>query len=70
MASTVASDLLKTLKSTFGIKLATITAAGLTAARTYTLPDRSITVAGTDEVATAGQSIGKINAIYMGMAMP
>ena len=45
MASFVLSDLLKTLKSTFGINKATLDAGGLTAARTFTLPDQSLTVA-------------------------
>ena len=44
MASLVLSDLLKTLKSTFGINKATFDAGGLTAARTFTLPDAAGTV--------------------------
>lgn len=50
MAAHVASDLLKTLKNTFGIKLATLSAAGLTAARTHTLQDRTGTFGHLDQV--------------------
>lgn len=48
MASLILSDLVKTLKSTFGINRATVDASGLTAARTITLPDASMIVAGKD----------------------
>lgn len=46
MASLILSDLLATLKSTFRINRATVSASGLSAARTITLPDASFTVAG------------------------
>lgn len=46
MSDTVLSRLLGTLKSTFRINKATINASGLTVARTVTLPDASLTVAG------------------------
>ena len=45
MASLVLSDLLKTLKSTFGINKATFDASGLTAPRSFALPDVAGTVA-------------------------
>lgn len=41
----ILSDLIKTLQSTFGINKATLDASGLTAARTFTLPDQSGTLA-------------------------
>ena len=51
MASLVLSDLLKTLKSTFGIDKATFDAGGLTAARTFTVPDVAGTLALTTQLA-------------------
>jgi hypothetical protein len=39
MASTILSSLLGTLKSTFRVNKATLDASGLTAARSFTLPD-------------------------------
>lgn len=44
MASLVLSDLLKTFKTAFTIAKATFDAAGLAAARTFTLPDQAGTV--------------------------
>jgi hypothetical protein len=64
MASTILSRLIGTLRSTFRIDRATLNASGLTAARTITLPDASLTVAGL-EVAqqfTAPQTIAPATA--------
>lgn len=44
------SDLLGTFKSTFGVGKATIASGGLSLARTYTLPDKSGTVAMTSDL--------------------
>lgn len=46
MGNTILSDLLATMKSTFRINRATVDASGLTASRTITIPDASLTVAG------------------------
>ena len=54
MASRTLSDLLGTLKNTFRIARATFNAAGLTAPRTITLPDKAGTLAMLDDV-TAGR---------------
>lgn len=45
MASLVISDLAKTFKTTFNVGLAALASSGLTAARTFTLPDQSMTLA-------------------------
>ena len=65
MASLVLSDLLKTLKSTFGIKLATLSAAGLTVARTFTLPDK----AGGVQLATSVQTVTYAGSVTVNMAL-
>lgn len=65
MAFTVASDLLKTLKSTFGIKLATLSAAGLTVARTFTLPDK----AGSVQLAVSVQTVTYAGSVTINMAL-
>lgn len=50
MSDTILSRLLGTLKSTFRISKATLSASGLTVARTFTLPDVSMTVAGLGDI--------------------
>lgn len=50
MSADILSRLLGTLKSTFRINKATIDTSALTVARTVTLPDASLTVAGVDVV--------------------
>lgn len=57
MASRTIADLVGTLKTTFRIALATITAAGLSAARTYTLPNKSGTFAMLDDVGGGGGDV-------------
>lgn len=57
MAATVLSDLTTTLKTSFNIKLAALNAAGLTAARTFTLPDKAGTVKVEDKAETAASKI-------------
>lgn len=46
----IISDLIGTKLSEFRIKLASISSASLTAIRTYTLPDKNITIAGLDDI--------------------
>jgi len=48
--SKILSDLLGTLENTFKIKLGTLSASGLTAARSFTLPDKNGTIAMTSDV--------------------
>jgi hypothetical protein len=52
MSQDIFSRLLGTLKNTFRINRVTIDASGLTAARTVTLPDASMTVAGVNRAQT------------------
>jgi microcystin-dependent protein len=58
------SDLRGTLRTSFGIGRATISAASLTAARTVTLPDKSGTVA---LVGSATYSVGDVKSICHGV---
>lgn len=46
----IISDLIGTKLSEFRIKLASISSSSLTAIRTYTLPDKNITIAGLDDI--------------------
>lgn len=56
MANRLLSDLVGTLKATFRIARATFSASGLTAVRTYTLPDKDGTVAMLSDVGGGGSS--------------
>ena len=59
MALSILSKLRGTLQSAFGINRATLDASALTAARSYTLPDQSGTVALLSDIAGGGISLAE-----------
>jgi hypothetical protein len=56
----ILSDLAGTLRDALRVAKATLDASALTASRTYTLPDKSGTLATTDDVAVGGVSLAAV----------